>query len=230
MCGRFSLTVSADELLAELGIEPPADYSPRYNVAPTQNVLAIAEGKDGERRLGVLRWGLVPHWAKDVSVGARMINARGESVGGKSAFREAFDRRRCLIVADGFYEWRKDGGRKVPLRFVRPDGAPFTFAGLWERWRQPDGNDLHSCTILTTTPNALVAPVHDRMPVIIAPEDRDRWLDRNLEGARVQDLVAPPPDDALEAYAVPDLVNNVANDNPDVIARRKEEPPELTLF
>jgi putative SOS response-associated peptidase YedK len=230
MCGRFSLTVSADDLLRELGIEPPEPYAPRYNIAPTQNVLAVAEGKDGDRRPGVLRWGLVPYWAKDPSIGARMINARGESVGGKSAFREAFDRRRCLIVADGFYEWSREGGKKVPLRFVQPDGAPFTFAGLWERWRQPDGTDLHSCTILTTTPNALVAPIHDRMPVIIAPADRDRWLDRDLAGADVQDLVAPPPDDALEAYTVADLVNNVANDTAAVIARRPEEPPELTLF
>jgi putative SOS response-associated peptidase YedK len=230
MCGRFSLTVSADELLRELGIEPPADYVPRYNIAPTQNVLAIADGRNGERRLGDLRWGLVPHWADDTSMGARMINARGESVARRSAFREAFDSRRCLILADGFYEWRKEGGRKVPLRFVRPEGGPFTFAGLWERWRQPDGNDLHSCTILTTTPNALVAPVHDRMPVIIAAADRERWLDRTLGGTEVQDLIGPPPDDALRAYPVSDLVNAVANDGPDVIAPRPEEPPELTLL
>jgi putative SOS response-associated peptidase YedK len=230
MCGRFTLTVAPDALLAELGLAPVEDFAPRFNVAPTQNVLAVAAGKGGERRLGVLRWGLVPPWADDVSVGARMINARSETVGTRAAFREAFDRRRCLIVADGFYEWRKDEGRKVPLRFVRPDGQPFTFAGLWERWRQKDGTDLHTCTILTTTPNAVLAPIHDRMPVVIAPRDRDRWLDRAADGAAVADLLRPPPDDALEGYTVSDRVNAVSNDDAAVIAPQAEEPPPLTLF
>jgi putative SOS response-associated peptidase YedK len=230
MCGRFTLTVAPDALLAELGLAPVEDFAPRFNIAPTQNVLAVAAARAGERRLGVLRWGLVPHWADDIAVGARMINARSETAATRAAFREAFDRRRCLIVADGFYEWRKEAGRKVPLRFVQPDRQPFTFAGLWERWRQKDGTDLHTCTILTTRPNAVVAPIHDRMPVIIAPADRERWLDRAADAAAVADLLHPPPDDALEGYPVSDRVNAVANDDAEVIAARKEEPPPLTLF
>jgi putative SOS response-associated peptidase YedK len=230
MCGRFTLTVEPDALLRELGLDPPEGFAPRYNIAPTQNVLAVAEARDGERRLGLLRWGLVPYWAEDASGGARTINARSESVATRRPFREAFDRRRCLVLADGFYEWRRDHGRKVPLRFVRPDGLPFTFAGLWERWRQEDGTHLHTCTILTTRPNAAVAPVHDRMPVIIAPEDRARWLDHGSSGAAVADLLHPPADDALEGYEVRDLVNAVANDVPAVIAPRPPDPPALTLF
>ncbi|MGH7506023.1 MAG: SOS response-associated peptidase [Longimicrobiales bacterium] len=229
MCGRFTLTVRPDALLRELGLEPADDFTAHYNVAPQQPVLAVAGTSDGGVRLGTLQWGLVPWWADDARIGSRMINARGESLGTRRAFREAVDRRRCLIIADGFYEWRREGGRKVPVRFVRPDGAPFTFAGLWERWQPPEGPPLHSCTIVTTPPNAAIAPIHDRMPLIIGPADRARWLDRDANGAAVADLIRPAADDLLVGHDVSTRVNSVANDDAACIEPYSPEQSSLPL-
>ncbi len=194
---------------------------PSWNVAPTDRVYAAAEraareGEPAQRVLGTYRWGLVPSWAKDPSIGSRMINARAETLERK--FRRALERRRCLVPADGFYEWeRRDDGTKQPWFIVRADGAPMVFAGLWELWRPPgaEGDEpLRTCTIITTEANDLVARLHDRMPVVLGPSDWDRWLDRAVtDPAAVRDLLAPPDPRAFEMYEVSTRVNNVRNND-----------------
>jgi putative SOS response-associated peptidase YedK len=192
------------------------NLGPRYNIAPTQDVPIVRLAREGDRRqLILVRWGLVPYWADDVAIGNRLINARCEAIERTPAFREAYRRRRCLVPADGFFEWRKDGKGRQPLLVRRRDRAPFAFAGLWERWKQPDGNVLRSCTIVTCPPNALVEPVHNRMPVILAAEDFPRWLDPEAGG---RELLKPCPPEWLEAYEVSPRVNSPQNDDPDCIA------------
>lgn len=219
MCGRYTLTTSGSEILGAFDLfELPPDYGPSYNVAPTQNVLSIINA-EGRSRAGWLRWGLVPFWAKDPSIGNRMINARAETVHQKPAFRTAFERRRCLIVADGFYEWRKTAGGKVPTWLHFPDRRPFAFAGLWERWTPPDGGEpVHSCTIVTTEANPFVRPVHDRMPVILSGAAAGIWLDPGADRAALQAVLRPYPGDDLTAYEVSTLVNAPRNNSPDCIA------------
>jgi len=217
MCGRFTLTESGQVLMEELGlISIPEDFRPRFNIAPGQLILAARDG-DGGRRAAMLKWGLVPSWAKDPSIGYKLINARSESVGEKPAFKRAFDRRRCIIPADGFYEWRKEGKAKVPLRFRLRGGRLFAFAGLWESYTDGTGGTLFTCTILTTTANELVQPVHDRMPVILTGEAIDLWLDRDVPGEGVRSLLCPYPAEEMEAYEVSPRVNSVANDGPELI-------------
>ena len=189
---------------------------PRYNIAPTQQVL-IARAKEGGEATEVVpvRWGLVPSWAKDPSIGSRMINARGETVATKPAFRSAVKYRRCLIPADGFFEWKKTGSAKQPhwIRFA--DGRAFAFAGLWERWRPADGQPVDSCTIITTTPNRLVAGIHDRMPVILARGRHREWLGpERLPDGRLETLMVPYPPEKMEARPVSNHVNRPANDDP----------------
>jgi len=216
MCGRFTLTPSAQVLMDELGLLwIPEDYRPRFNVAPGQLILAARDGDQG-RKGAMLKWGLVPPWAKDPSIGSRMINARSETVAEKPSFRRAFDRQRCIIPADGFYEWRKDGKVKIPMLFRLREGRPFAFAGLWEAWRPPsgEGETLFTCTILTTVANELVQPVHDRMPVILPKEAIDLWLDRDVPGEGVRGLLVPYPAEEMEAYEVSTRVNSVKNDDP----------------
>src|SRR5690606_23055695 len=167
MCGRTTLTITPGDLEKTFGFPVPAGYRPSFNVAPTQGLLALAESR-GERGLRQYRWGLVPYWAKDASIGNRMINARAETLATKSAFREPFARRRCLVVVDGYYEWMKDPIGKRPHRVRMQDGGPFTLAGVWDRWRQDD-EVLESCAIVTTRANVQLASLHDRMPLVIAP-------------------------------------------------------------
>ncbi len=215
MCGRFSLGVDTDRLIAAFGIDTVVDsHEPRFNLAPTQPVPAVVRGDDG-LRLGALRWGLVPYWADDPAMGARLINARSETVDSKPAFRESFARRRCWVLADGFYEWRQDGDRKVPIHFRLPDGAPFAFAGLWDRWRDGD-EDVVSCTILTTGPNDDVSPVHDRMPVVLPADVRDRWLDPDADSAELKSLLRPFPG-RLAHHPVSSRVNRPENDDPSLV-------------
>jgi putative SOS response-associated peptidase YedK len=215
MCGRFTLTIDPS-LLREAfpGFEVPGDLAPRYNIAPTQPVAVIAN--DGQQQIQMFRWGLIPHWAKDPKIGNRMINARAETVAEKPSFRNAYRRRRCLVLADGFYEWRKEPGqkRKTPMYIRLQSGRPFGFAGLWETW-QPDGGEaLRSCTIITTTPNELVAPIHNRMPLVLAPEAYELWLDPAEQAPdRLDPWLGPYPASEMTAYPVSTLVNNPRNDS-----------------
>ena len=218
MCGRIVRSSPAEVLRAEFGAEPPPDLQARFNVCPGEPILAVVAGEAG-RRMGWLRWGLVPPFAKDPREGMRAINARAETVATRPAFRRAFRRRRCLVVADGFYEWRRDGREKQPF-FVRlRSGRPMAFAGLWERWRPPDrdAEPLVSCAIVTCAANGVVAPIHDRMPVILAPAARDAWLDPACDDPGR--LLVPCPDDVLEAWPVSSRVNRGDQDDADLVAR-----------
>ncbi len=212
MCGRFTQATEGEIIARVFDLAETPALSPRYNIAPTQAVAAVRAGEGG-RRLDGLRWGLIPSWAKDRAIGDRMINARAETLAAKPAFRSAFRARRCLIVADGFYEWKKVGGRKQPHLIAFRDRRPFAFAGLWERW---DGDGpVESCTIVTTTANDVVAPIHDRMPVILDPGEFTLWLDPKVtDTSRVAGLLRPYAPDLLEAHPVGLLVNNPANDSP----------------
>lgn len=245
MCGRYSLTTPVEGLRQLFEFPEQPNLQPRYNIAPTQEVAAVRreppvsdssdeaadEAKTGSsgaaRHLVLLRWGLIPGWAKDPSIGSRMINARAETLAEKPAFRSAFAKRRCLVPADGFYEWQKrDGGAKQPYWIARPDGGPFAFAGLWERWRDPrDGSRVESCTLVTTEANATLRPIHPRMPVTLAPEAHALWLDPTAAPERLLALLRPGPDGLLTPRAVSTRVNKVANDGPDLIAPI-DAPPE----
>ena len=220
MCGRFTLFTPWEQLaLAFPWISGPFEAPPRYNIAPTQGVAAVPNTK--ERRVGLFHWGLVPFWAKDPKIGSRMINARSETLAEKPSFRTAYRRRRCLVLADGFYEWRKIEGRrnKIPYFFHLKAGGPFAFAGLWETWHSPDGSELLSCTVITTRPNEIVAPIHNRMPVILPPEAQLPWLDpAERSPAELGPLLQPYPAAEMAAYPVATLVNSPANDLPDCIA------------
>ncbi len=193
-------------------------YAPSYNIAPTQNVLTVVGGE--ERRGGYMRWGLIPFWAKDKSIGSRMINARAETVAEKPSFHNAFKRRRCLIIADGFYEWQKVGAKKRPMRIVMQSGEPFAFAGLWETWRDPEGEVIPSCTIITTSANDLLSPIHDRMPVILPRDVEDFWLDDSVtDPDALTSVLTPYDDEPMDTYEVSTLVNNVRNNGPEVLER-----------
>lgn len=221
MCGRFLNKLPPAEtarLFATKNVAP--NYPARFNIAPTDPVLAVRwNAKTGERRLDALRWGLIPSWAKDMSMSARLINARSETLATTPAFRDAFERRRCLIPASGFYEWRKDGTTRVPYAIV-PEGAPlFAFAGLWENWRDPaagaDAPWLRSCTIVTGEPNELLAPIHQRMPVILPEEAWAAWLgEAPATTGELRQLLRPYPAERMRLYPVSPRVNSVKNDDP----------------
>jgi len=214
MCGRFTLTITPEQLQEAIpGLITPTGMAPRYNIAPSQPVAVVPN--DGLNKLDFYIWGLIPSWAKDPSIGSRMINARGETLVEKPSFRSAFRRRRCLIPADGFYEWKQNPGSKskTPMYIKLKSGEPFALAGLWENWNAPDGSNILSCTIITTTPNALLEPIHNRMPVILPREAYARWLEPNeVNPAQLQELIQPYPAEAMTAYAVSSLVNRPEND------------------
>ena len=216
MCGRYSLTASLDELARRFDFDSNRDdFEPRYNIAPTQQVLAVVGGN--ARRAGFIRWGLMPQWAKSDSASPPIINARAETVAEKPTFRDSLRRRRCLILADGFYEWQKMGDAKRPMRVALRSGEPFAFAGLWSMSSDPEGNRISSCAIITTAANDLLRPIHHRMPVILSEEVEDLWLDTALDDPQtLTQLLEPYPDDALEAYEVSALVNSASNDRPEV--------------
>ena len=222
MCGRFTLTSNLDELqgrfgfLSEFTDSQFFDHGPRYNIAPTQQVLTVTN--DGRRRGEMMRWGLVPFWAKDLKMGARMINAVGETVSAKPAFRAAFKRRRCLVLADGFYEWRKENERKIPTYIYARNGGPMAFAGLWETWKSPEDQVVQSCTIITTAANSFIQPLHNRMPVILSDETQALWLDPLTEDSKIlEPLLVPAPIELLTSPVVADTVNSVKNQGPDCI-------------
>jgi putative SOS response-associated peptidase YedK len=227
MCGRFTLTDPDPRILKmRFDLRETAaieDEKPRYNVAPTDSVLAVRLDKEGERDLGRLRWGLIPHYADPDEWDRLLINARAESVASSPAFRDAFeDGFRCLVVADGFYEWQKTDQGKQPFWIHRPDREPFAFAGLWARALRKDGSKLYSCTIITTKPSEQVAPIHDRMPVILDRDAEGAWLDRETPEKDLKAMLAPTED--LELTEVSDAVNNVREDGPHLL-----DPP-LQLF
>ncbi len=220
MCGRFALIVDAAVLADVFDVEAPEDVEPRFNIAPTQTVPIVRAGEERSRECAMVRWGLIPPWAKDVKIGARMINARAETVAEKPSFRAAVKRRRCLVPASGFYEWvaTEDGKRPYFIHFS--DGRTFAFAGLWERWTAGDGGPLESCTIITTAANETISDLHHRMPVILPPEHYGEWLQPEaLAAARLSQLLVPHPDGDMAAYQVSTHVNRPANDDPGCIAR-----------
>jgi len=221
MCGRFTLFEPNESLAGIFGVEAVPGPGPRYNIAPSQPIAAVraAPGDPGRRECVLLRWGLVPSWAKDPSIGSRMINARAETAPEKPAFRSAWKSRRCLVPANGFYEWQRRNGRKQPWYVRMRSGKPFAIAGLWERREDPDGDPLETCTLITTGPNDLLAPIHDRMPVILAPADFDRWLfSPPTEASSLRALLRPCPAGEMEAFPVGLRVNHPGNDAPDLIA------------
>ena len=226
MCGRFTLTSNLDELQGRFGflseftdshsIDHGPWLGPRYNIAPTQPVLTVTN--DGQRRGQLMRWGLVPFWAKDLKIGARMINAVGETASAKPAFRAAFKKRRCLVLANGFYEWKKEGNRKLPTYIYPKNGEPMAFAGLWEAWKSPEGQVVQSCTIITTPANPLIQPLHNRMPVILSDETQALWLDPLTEDPKnLEPLLIPAPVELLTSHPVADTVNSVKNQGPECI-------------
>lgn len=216
MCGRFVINIPLDVFLKYFGLREVGDIAPCYNVPPSRPVPVIRESADGSRCLTTMRWGLIPSWAKEAGEG--LINARSETAHEKPSFRSALRQRRCIIPASGFYEWTKVGGKKVPHYVRMSDGTPMPFAGLWEAWRSPEGQVLETCAILTTAANATVATIHDRMPVILRPDEFGLWLDRQVHDAeRLTPLFTPYPADRLISYRVSTLVNSPANDSPECI-------------
>ena len=214
MCGRFTLRASASEIAEffELMRDLVECDAPRFNIAPTQSILAVREASTGREPVR-FRWGLIPSWSKDTKMAASMINARAETVAEKPAFRSAFRRRRCLIPVSGFYEWQRDGKAKTPHLISPRNAALFGFAGLWEKWQAPDGELVESCTILTTSPNELMATIHDRMPVILTPNDFGVWLDPQVDDvSALSALLVPYPSDEMQAEQVSDVVNNARNE------------------
>ena len=216
MCGRFSLAgfVGFEERF-QLKIEFP-DLKPNYNVAPSQDISVILNR--GSNQLALFRWGLIPYWAKDPSIGHKLINARAETVDEKPSFKPCLQRRRCLIVADGFYEWKKEGSTKRPHRITLKDQELFGFAGLWDTWKSPTGELVNSCTIITTTPNELMAPLHNRMPVILPRDVESVWLDQSItECTFLKSLLVPYTSDLMMAYEVSPFVNSVKNNGPECL-------------
>jgi len=218
MCGRFAFYSPHEAVMRLFGVAAAAEIEPRYNIAPTQFIATVREA-GGPREVAMLYWGLVPSWAKEKSIGARMINARSETLAEKPSFRSAFRRRRCLVLADGYYEWQRSAATKQPYFIAFEDGQPFGMAGLWERWRDPaTGEPLESCCIVTTSPSPAVAHVHDRMPVIVPPEAYAEWLDpRNEAVDRLARLFEPCPRPDLGARPVSTRVNNARNQGPELI-------------
>jgi putative SOS response-associated peptidase YedK len=230
MCGRYVITSAPEAIRRLFGYIEQPNFPPRYNVAPTQAV-PIVRFVEGKRQFALVRWGLIPSWVKDPRTFSLLINARGESVVDKPAFRAAMRRRRCLFPADGFYEWKEEGGRKRAY-FIRPkSGGPIAFAGLWETWTGPNGEEQETAAVVTTNANQTCAAIHDRMPAIIAPQAFDMWLDSGKVDAKIAEaLIAPAPESLLEVYEVSTAVNRVANDSAALIepAQAATETPDVS--
>lgn len=230
MCGRYTDSKRDKQLLTRLGVpEEQAEFFPRYNLAPTQDAWVAMRGDDGAVRLRKMRWGLVPFWAKDLSVGSKMVNARSETVAERAAYRKAFHQRRCVILADGFYEWRKTSRGKEPHYIRLKNGKPFVFAGLWETWNAPDGSLLETFCILTGGANELVAEIHTRMPIILDEEKALQWLNPNATAGELKALLVPFEARKMESYPVSKMVNNAAFERPDCVEPHHEVDPQGTL-
>jgi putative SOS response-associated peptidase YedK len=222
MCGRYAVTSAPEAIRALFGYPEQPNFPPRYNVAPTQPI-AIVRLMDGKRQFALVRWGLLPSWVKDPKDFTLVINARGESVMDKPAFSAAMKRRRCLVPADGFYEWKAIRASKQPYYVRAKSGIPLAFAGLWETWTGPNGEEMETATIVTTRANHTLADIHERMPVVVSPDAFNLWLDcANVDDKTAASLIAPAPDDLLEAYEVSTAVNRTANDDPKLIERNFE--------
>jgi putative SOS response-associated peptidase YedK len=218
MCGRFTITLEADAIRQGLGLkEMPQDWTQRYNVAPSQSIAVVDDAE--ERKIKWMKWGLIPSWAKDPTIGSKMINARSETIMEKPSFKGAFAKRRCLVVADGFYEWQKGagpGGRAQPYLFKLEQGEPFTFAGLWEYWKSPQGEEINSCTIITCAANACVSPVHERMPVLLSGDAMWDWLE--IENPlHLMGLLKPYPAEKMVRFPVSPQVNRTEFDSPELV-------------
>jgi len=217
MCGRYTVTATPEAIRALFCYVEQPTFPPRYNIAPTQPI-AVVRLVDGERHFALMRWGLLPSWVKDPKAFSLLINARAESVNEKPAFRNAMKRRRCLIPASGFYEWKVLPGRKRPFYIRSTSGEPVAFAGLWETWTGPNGEELDTAAIVTTRANRTLSPIHDRMPVVVPPEAFDLWLDcATVDATTAAAMLVPAQDDLFEAYEISTAVNRTANDNPKVI-------------
>ncbi len=240
MCGRFTLRATLADVAEYFQLDglPTWDWSARYNIAPTQTILAIRLDQSATRRAVPLRWGLVPSWAKDPTIGQRMINARAETVATKPSFRTAFRRRRCLVPADGYYEWQSSAGVKLPMLLERPNRALFSFAGLWESWQSPAGESIESVTLITTSASPQTAHVHHRMPAILSPQDYTRWLgEQPATDLQLQQLLQPYAIEPLVLTPVATYVNRPGNEGPDCVKPRPHDnttktdtsPPLLDL-
>ncbi|MCS6834454.1 MAG: SOS response-associated peptidase [Anaerolineae bacterium] len=227
MCGRYTLTANAETLQTTFQLETVEGYAPRYNIAPTQNVPIITH--EQRRALTWVRWGLIPSWAKDPSIGATLINARAETLEEKPSFRDSFRRRRCLIPADGFYEWAKDGALKKPYYIYRRGRALFAFAGLWDAWKNPQGEWVRSCTIITTEPNDLIRPLHHRMAVMLTPEQADAWIDEQASPEDLHGLLCAHPSEDLALHEVSPRVNSAQAEGPQLI-EPFQTPQQRDLF
>ncbi|MGE6612754.1 SOS response-associated peptidase [Peribacillus sp. NPDC076916] len=219
MCGRFTLFTDIEEIKDRFDIQGSFDeeYQFSYNIAPSQSVLSVIN--DGARnRLGYLRWGLIPFWAKDEKVGYKMINARAETIAEKTSFKNAYKKKRCLIIADSFYEWKKTPERKIPMRIKLKNDAPFGMAGIWESWKSPEGLSIYSCSVITTVPNELMTSIHDRMPVILKPEDEKDWLNPSInDPAYLQQYLKSFDSEQMEAFEVSTDVNSTKKNSPNLI-------------
>ena len=233
MCGRYRLSRRKQLIQEYFDTADEVDWEPRYNIAPSQDVGIIRQDREKpERRFSLARWGLIPSWARDASIGFKTINARAETVASKPAFRDAFTSRRCLLPADGFFEWSHRGKEKQPFHFGMQDDSLFAFAGLWDQWRDPNGAVIESCSILTTTPNSRLADIHDRMPVILRQEDYDSWLDPGLRDVKALGGLLVSFDAAkMRRFPVSTRINSVTNDDPDcVVPMHSSLPARSALF
>ena len=218
MCGRFSLTISGDEVAKYFQVKEVQDCLPRYNIAPSQEVVTIVQGLQSQRQLKAMRWGLIPSWSKDVKIGSKLINARGETVAEKPSFRNAFKHRRCLIIANGFYEWQNLSNSKQPYYIHLKSRQPFAFAGLWSVWNSGQTEEVLSCCIITTEANELMKPLHHRMPVILSRDAYSQWLGPNVSNRdMLESFLTPYESDAMFAYKVSQKVNRPTNDHPDCL-------------
>lgn len=217
MCGRFSIFDEIEVLEKQFEFEMLGEYIPRYNISPGQEILTVHSNENGDRMGRQLRWGLIPSWAKDEKIGYKMINARAETLHEKVSFKRPLQKQRCLILADGFYEWKKEGKLKRPFRFVMKDNAAFAFAGLWDRWQQ-NNKIIHSCTIITTEANSITRDIHDRMPVILTLEKQKLWLDRTVSDPRIlQSCMLPFDSEKMDKFEVSTLVNTSKNEFPELV-------------
>jgi putative SOS response-associated peptidase YedK len=223
MCGRFTLTATFEEIMDRFDIQSFLDeenYSPSYNIAPSQSVIAIInDGKSN--RMGFLKWGFIPPWAKEMSIGNKMINARAETIAEKPSFRNAFKKKRCIVIADSFYEWKRhEDNTKTPMRIKLKSDEMFAMAGIWEGWKSQDGKTLYTCSVITTGPNELMKDIHDRMPVILKHDDEKTWLDPNISDTnQLNQLLVPFEENLMEAYEVSSLVNSPKNNSIELIQK-----------